>query len=224
MAYILSLETATTNCSVSLSKDGKTIVLKEDNDKSYSHAERLHVYINEVLKEANLSSSNLDAIAVSKGPGSYTGLRIGVSAAKGLCFALDKPLISIPTLDVLAHQVKVNDGVIVSMLDARRMEVYSAVYDSDYKQLRNTEAQILDEKSFEDYLQKGKVYFVGNGVEKSKTLINHQNAVFIEAKLPSANEMSLLAYNKYKISDIEDVAYFEPYYLKDFVALKPKAK
>ena len=224
MAYILSLETATTNCSVSLSKDGKTIVLKEDNDKSYSHAERLHVYISEVLKEANLSSSNLDAIAVSKGPGSYTGLRIGVSAAKGLCFALDKPLISIPTLDVLAHQVKVNDGVIVSMLDARRMEVYSAVYDSDYKQLRNTEAQILDEKSFEDYLQKGKVYFVGNGVEKSKTLINHQNAVFIEAKLPSANEMSLLAYNKYKISDIEDVAYFEPYYLKDFVALKPKAK
>ena len=224
MAYILSLETATTNCSVSLSKDGKTIVLKEDNDKSYSHAERLHVYINEVLKEANLSSSNLDAIAVSKGPGSYTGLRIGVSAAKGLCFALDKPLISIPTLDVLAHQVKVNDGVIVSMLDARRMEVYSAVYDSDYKQLRNTEAQILDEMSFEDYLQKGKVYFVGNGVEKSKTLINHQNAVFIEAKLPSANEMSLLAYNKYKISDIEDVAYFEPYYLKDFVALKPKAK
>ena len=224
MAYILSLETATTNCSVSLSKDGKTIVLKEDNDKSYSHAERLHVYISEVLKEANLSSSNLDAIAVSKGPGSYTGLRIGVSAAKGLCFALDKPLISIPTLDVLAHQVKVNDGVIVSMLDARRMEVYSAVYDSDYKQLRYTEAQILDEKSFEDYLQKGKVYFVGNGVEKSKTLINHQNAVFIEAKLPSANEMSLLAYNKYKISDIEDVAYFEPYYLKDFVALKPKAK
>jgi tRNA threonylcarbamoyladenosine biosynthesis protein TsaB len=224
LAYILSLETATTNCSVSLSKDGKTIVLKEDNDKSYSHAERLHVYINEVLKEANLSSSNLDAIAVSKGPGSYTGLRIGVSAAKGLCFALDKPLISIPTLDVLAHQVKVNDGVIVSMLDARRMEVYSAVYDSDYKQLRNTEAQILDEMSFEDYLQKGKVYFVGNGVEKSKTLINHQNAVFIEAKLPSANEMSLLAYNKYKISDIEDVAYFEPYYLKDFVALKPKAK
>ena len=224
MAYILSLETATTNCSVSLSKDGKTIVLKEDNDKSYSHAERLHVYISEVLKEANLSSSNLDAIAVSKGPGSYTGLRIGVSAAKGLCFALDKPLISIPTLDVLAHQVKVNDGVIVSMLDARRMEVYSAVYDSDYKQLRYTEAQILDEKSFEDYLQKGKVYFVGNGVEKSKTLINHQNAVFIEAKLPSANEMSLLAYNKYKISDIEDVAYFEPFYLKDFVALKPKAK
>ena len=107
MAYILSLETATTNCSVSLSKDGKTIVLKEDNDKSYSHAERLHVYINEVLKEANISSSNLDAIAVSKGPGSYTGLRIGVSAAKGLCFALEKPLISIPTLDALAHQVNI---------------------------------------------------------------------------------------------------------------------
>ncbi|WP_298550001.1 tRNA (adenosine(37)-N6)-threonylcarbamoyltransferase complex dimerization subunit type 1 TsaB [uncultured Algibacter sp.] len=224
MAFILNLETATTNCSVSLSKDGNTIVLKEDNDKSYSHAERLHVYINEVLKEANISSSNLDAIAVSKGPGSYTGLRIGVSAAKGLCFALDKPLISIPTLDALAHQVKVNDGVIVSMLDARRMEVYSAIYDSDYKQLRNTEAQILDKNSFEDYLQKGKVYFVGNGVEKTKTLINHPNAFFIEDNLPSAREMCALGFNKYKISDTEDVAYFEPYYLKDFVALKPKPK
>ncbi len=222
--YILNLETATTNCSVSLSKDGETIVLKEDNDKSYSHAERLHVYIDVVLNEANISSSDLDAIAVSKGPGSYTGLRIGVSAAKGLCFALDTPLISIPTLDALAHQVKIDEGIIVSMLDARRMEVYSAIYDSDYNQIRNTEAQILDEMSFSDYLEHQKVYFIGNGVEKTKTLINHPNAVFIEDKLPSANEMSLLAYTKYKTSDTEDVAYFEPYYLKDFVALKPKSK
>ena len=221
---ILNLETATTNCSVSLSQNGKTIVLKEDNDKSYSHAERLHVYIDEVLKEANIKPSDLDAISVSKGPGSYTGLRIGVSAAKGLCFALDKPLISIPTLGALAHQVKIEEGVIVSMLDARRMEVYSAIYDSNYNQIRETQAQILDETSFSDYLEKGKVYFIGNGVEKTKTLINHPNAFFIEDKLPSANDMSLLAYNKYKKKDIEDVAYFEPYYLKDFVALKPKSK
>ena len=224
MSFILNIETATTNCSVSLSKEGKTIVLKEDNDKSYSHAERLHVYIDEVLKEANINSNKLDAISVSKGPGSYTGLRIGVSAAKGLCFALDKPLISIPTLDALAHQVKMDDGIIVSMLDARRMEVYSAIYDSNYNQIRETQAQILDETSFNDYLEQGKVYFIGNGVEKTKTLISHPNAIFIEAKLPSANDMSLLADTKYKKNDTEDVAYFEPYYLKDFVALKPKSK
>ncbi len=222
MALILNIETATTNCSVSLSKEGETLVLKEDYDKNYSHAERLHVYIEEVLKEANIDSKRLDAIAVSKGPGSYTGLRIGVSAAKGFCFALDKPLISIPTLEALAHQVKIDEGLIVSMLDARRMEVYSAIFDTDYNQVRETQAQVLDESSFTSYLKQGKVYFIGNGVEKTKALISHPNAVFIEDKLPSANEMGLLAYSKYKISDTEDVAYFEPYYLKDFVALKPK--
>jgi tRNA threonylcarbamoyladenosine biosynthesis protein TsaB len=223
MAFILSLETATTNCSVSLSKNGKTIAIKEDNDKGYSHAERLHVYIDAVLKEAKIEANNLDAVAVSKGPGSYTGLRIGVSAAKGLSYALEKPLISISTLEALAHQVKIDDGVIVAMLDARRMEVYSAIYDSKYNQIRKTKAQILDETSFIAYLNQGKVYFIGNGVEKTKALINHPNAFFIENKLPSANEMGMLAYNKYKISDIEDVAYFEPYYLKDFVAIKPKS-
>ncbi|WNH08962.1 tRNA (adenosine(37)-N6)-threonylcarbamoyltransferase complex dimerization subunit type 1 TsaB [Thalassobellus suaedae] len=221
---ILSIETATTNCSVSLSKNGKPIVLKEDYDNGYSHAERLHVYIDDVLKEAKVDAKDLDAIAISKGPGSYTGLRIGVSAVKGLCYALDKPLISVSTLEALAHQVKCKEGVIVAMLDARRMEVYSAIFDSNYNQIRDTEAQILDEHAFADYLEKGKVYFIGNGVEKTKTLINHPNAIFIEDKLPSANEMSLLAYNKYKKSDTEDVAYFEPYYLKDFVALKPKPK
>ncbi|MEC3905785.1 tRNA (adenosine(37)-N6)-threonylcarbamoyltransferase complex dimerization subunit type 1 TsaB [Tamlana sp. 2201CG12-4] len=221
--YILNIETATTNCSVSIAKDGSTLALKEDNDKNYSHAERLHVYIEAVLEEAKVSANNLDAIAVSKGPGSYTGLRIGVSAAKGLCFALNKPLISIATLEALANQIKVNDGVIVAMLDARRMEVYSAVFDCNHKQIRETQAQILDETSFMDYLKEGKVYFIGNGVEKTKKLITHPNAIFIEGKLPSANEMGLLAFNKYKISDTEDVAYFEPYYLKDFVALKPKS-
>jgi len=208
---------------VSLSKEGKTIVLKEDYDKNYSHAERLHVYIDEVLKEAGISANDLSAIAVSKGPGSYTGLRIGVSAAKGLCFALDKPLISISTLEALAHQVTCQEGVIVAMLDARRMEVYSAVFDSNHNKIRETEAQILNEQSFNSYLEKGKVYFIGNGVEKTKALLNHPNAVFIEGKLPSANEMSLLANKKFKISAFEDVAYFEPYYLKDFVALKPKS-
>jgi tRNA threonylcarbamoyladenosine biosynthesis protein TsaB len=224
MSYILNIETATTNCSVSLSKEGETFILKEDYDSNYSHAERLHVYIETVLEQAKLSLKQIDAISVSKGPGSYTGLRIGVSTAKGLCFAADKPLISVPTLEALAHQVKAEDGVIIPMLDARRMEVYSAVFDTDYKAIRNTQAQVLDETSFQDYLKQGKVYFIGNGVEKTKSLINHPNAVFVEGKLPSANNMSQIAYHKYKKDDIEDVAYFEPYYLKDFIAIKPKPK
>lgn len=222
--FILNIETATTNCSVSISKDGDTIVLKEDNDKSYSHAERLHVYIDEALKEAGINATDLKAIAISKGPGSYTGLRIGVSTAKGLCFALDKPLIAVPTLSALANQVELESGVVVAMLDARRMEVYSAIYDSNYNEIRETQAQILDENAFAEYLQNGKVYFVGNGVEKTKALLSHPNAIFIEDKLPSANEMSVLSFKKYENNNFEDVAYFEPYYLKDFVALKPKAK
>ncbi len=224
MAYILSIETATTNCSVSLSKNGETLHLKEDYGNGYSHAEKLHLYIDEILKTAKLDKAQLDAIAVSKGPGSYTGLRIGVSAAKGLCFALDIPLISISTLESLAHQVKTDSGLIVPMLDARRMEVYAAIYSSSYKEKRNIEAQVLDETSFKTELEEQKVTFIGNGVEKTKTLLNSKNAVYIEGKLPSADQMSALSYIKFKNSDIEDVAYFEPYYLKDFVALKPKPK
>jgi tRNA threonylcarbamoyladenosine biosynthesis protein TsaB len=224
VALILSIETSTTNCSVSLSKQGETFALLEDNSKEYSHAERLHVYMERLLAENKLTTNQLDAIAVSKGPGSYTGLRIGVSAAKGLCFALDKPLISVSTLEALAHQVQIEKGMIVPMLDARRMEVYSAVFDENYNEIREVEAQILEADSFEDYLENGPVYFLGNGVEKTKTIIQHPNAFFVEDKLPSAKEMSKIAYQKYKKNDIEDVAYFEPYYLKDFIALKPKAK
>lgn len=222
MAIILNIETSTTNCSVSLSNEGETLVLKEDNNANYSHAESLHIFIDDVIKMAKLNSKDLEAIAVSKGPGSYTGLRIGVSAAKGLCYALKIPLISVSTLNALAHQVKINEGIIVPMLDARRLEVYSAVYDASYNEIRGVEAQVLDESSFSAYLEQKIVYFIGNGVEKTKQLISHPNAVFIEAKLPSANEMSSLAYQKYKKSDIEDVAYFEPFYLKDFIALKSK--
>ena len=222
MAYILNIETSTTNCSVSLSNKGETLVLKEDYGNGYSHAEKLHVYIEAVLKEANITSNQLEAIAVSKGPGSYTGLRIGVSAAKGLAFALNIPLISISTLEALAHQVKAESGCIVPMLDARRLEVYSAIFDKDYNLVRAIEAQILDESAFEKELSIGKVYFIGDGVEKTKTLLNNPNAIFIENKLPSADQMSALSFSKYKKSDIEDVAYFEPYYLKDFVAIKSK--
>lgn len=222
MAIVLNIETATTNCSVSLSKDGEILVLKEDNSPSYSHAETLHAFISEVFKISNIKPSEITAVAVSKGPGSYTGLRIGVSSAKGLCFALNKPLIAIDTLESLAHQVNCEDGYIVPMLDARRMEVYSAIYNSKLVLYREIKAEILTEESFKTLLKNDKVYFVGSGVEKTKYLINHPNAIFIEGKLPSANEMGVLAELKYQKSDTEDVAYFEPYYLKDFVALKKK--
>ena len=222
MIYILNIETSTTNCSVSLSKGGETLLLKEDYNSNYSHAERLHLFIEEVINEANISKNDLSAVAISKGPGSYTGLRIGVSTAKGLCYALDIPLIAVSTLEALAGQVKADDGIVIPMLDARRMEVYSAVFDQSNNQIRETKAQVLDENSFKSYLNEGKVYFIGNGVQKSKEIIKHDNAVFIENKLPSSENMSKIAYDKYKKSDIEDVAYFEPYYLKDFIALKSK--
>ena len=225
MTHILCLETATTNCSVALSINGEMVALKEDYDVKYSHAERLHLYIEEVLAFAKADKSQLTAIAVSKGPGSYTGLRIGVSAAKGLCYALDIPLISIPTLDSLSRQVQAEgNSYIVSMLDARRMEVYSAIYDASYNQVRETQAQILDETSFMSYLEKGKVYFVGNGVTKFSEICNHPNAIFVTDKLPSAKELCSLAASKFESLDLEDVAYFEPYYLKDFIAgVKKKA-
>jgi tRNA threonylcarbamoyladenosine biosynthesis protein TsaB len=212
------LETATTNCSVALSKNGVLVALKEDNSANYSHAEKLHVFIEELLEENSIGVSDLDAIAVSKGPGSYTGLRIGVSTAKGLCFSLEIPLIAIPTLTSLAAQVKLEDGMIVPMLDARRMEVYSVILDVALNPVRETRAQILDEHSFEEYLEKAKLVFIGNGVEKFQSICTHPNAKFIEGKLPSAREMCELAEIKYKKSDTEDVAYFEPYYLKDFIA------
>ena len=221
MAYLLNIETATKNCSVSLAKDGETIALKELNDGGYSHAEKLHEFIKLVIAEANITISDLDAVAVSKGPGSYTGLRIGVSAAKGLCFALNIPLISINTLQSLSQSVSITNGYIIPLLDARRMEVYSAVF-KDNNSVRNVEAEIIDATSFNDYLDKNTVYFLGDGAEKCKNLITHKNAIFIDGKFPSANEMSLLSFEKYKKNDIEDVAYFEPFYLKDFVGTTAK--
>lgn len=217
MAYILCLETATTNCSVVLSKDGKVIAIKEDNSKEYTHAERLHVFIEEVLHQAGITKAELDAIAVSKGPGSYTGLRIGVSAAKGLCYGLDIPLISIPTLQSLAFLVTKETEYIIPMIDARRMEVYAAVFDSSKKEVRETKAEILHKHSFDEFLTKGSVVFIGNGAMKFEAICDHKNAYFLTSEMPSAQQMAPLAFHKYKISDIENVAYFEPYYLKDFM-------
>lgn len=217
MAYILCIETTTTNCSVSIAQDGKTIALLEENRENYSHSENLHGFISKALEQAKISKSQLDAIAVSRGPGSYTGLRIGVSAAKGLCFALDIPLITVDTLHAFAFQVTEECDYIIPMLDARRMEVYSCVFDSNKNKLEEIKAVILDETSFSQYFEKGKVVILGNANEKFKTVCNHPNAFFLVNKLPSANELAALANLKHKKSDYENVAYFEPYYLKDFI-------
>ncbi len=217
MAVILALETATTNCSVSISKNGEVIGLKEDFNENYSHSERLHCYIEEVLSDCNTKLNELDAIAVSKGPGSYTGLRIGVSAAKGLCMSLELPLISVNTLESLAHQIKEANATIIPMLDARRMEVYSSVYSQDKKQIRKTKAEILDERSFSDYSDSEKICFIGNGVKKYKDICPYTHAEFLENNQPSAKEMGPLAFDKFLKEEFEDVAYFEPYYLKDFI-------
>lgn len=215
MALILNIETATKNCSVALAKNGKVISMREVSDQGYSHAEKLHVFIDEVIKESGKKLSELDAIAVSQGPGSYTGLRIGVSAAKGLCYALGKPLIALETLEVLARQAKVEQGLIIPMLDARRMEVYSAVFDTSYKVVRGIEAQIIEEDAFSSYEEP--ICFLGDGAEKTKTILTKNNFHFLAINFPSAKEMAAMSYAKFINEQFEDVAYFEPYYLKDFV-------
>lgn len=217
--FILNIETSTKNCSVSLAKNGTTVLCKEIAEQGYSHAEKLHVFIEEILNESNIAFDDLKAIAVSKGPGSYTGLRIGVSAAKGLCYALNIPLISIDTLELLARQLRVENGHIVPMIDARRMEVYSAVFDSNHKKVREVEAEILTSDSFSNF--KGTIHFVGDSAEKAKTVLTDSRFVFHEKIIfPSSNEMSVLSFEKYQNNDFEDVAYFEPYYLKDFMLTK----
>jgi tRNA threonylcarbamoyladenosine biosynthesis protein TsaB len=216
LSYILNIETATKNCSVALAKEGKTILSKEIAEEGYSHAERLHVFIEEIIQESVITFNDLSAIAVSQGPGSYTGLRIGVSAAKGLCYALNIPLIAVDTLQVLASQARVSEGLIVPMIDARRMEVYSAIFNPNLENQRATAAEIITENSFEDFQET--LYFVGDCAEKCQSVLTKGNFIFLEnTKYPSAKEMSMLSFIKFKKSDTVDVAYFEPYYLKDFM-------
>jgi tRNA threonylcarbamoyladenosine biosynthesis protein TsaB len=223
LSFILNIETATKNCSVSIAKSGETILCKEIAEEGYSHAEKLHVFIEEIIEEAGISVQDLAAIAVSQGPGSYTGLRIGVSAAKGLCFALNIPLIAVDTLQTLASQAKVSEGKIIPMLDARRMEVYSAIFNADLEIQRSVQAEIIDENSFKDFTET--VYFVGDCAEKCKPVLTKDNFVFLEdIKYPSASAMSKISFDKYQKSDTVDVAYFEPYYLKDFMMAPPSKK
>jgi tRNA threonylcarbamoyladenosine biosynthesis protein TsaB len=221
MTHILHIETATRNCSVAIAQDGQLLVCREIAEEGYSHAEKLHVFIEETLAQANLTYNDLSAIAVSQGPGSYTGLRIGVSAAKGLCFALGIPLIAVDTLAVLASMVRVSDGLIVPMIDARRMEVYSAVFNAAHQKIREVQAEIITPDSFSD--TEGKIHFVGDGQDKCKAVLTGDRFVFLEDIVyPSAKGMVAMAYDKYQKSDAVDVAYFEPYYLKDFMITAKK--
>lgn len=215
---LLHLETSTKNCSVSISRNGEMLCLCEEYDDNYGHSEKLHQFISWTLEGAEISLQELDAVCVSKGPGSYTGLRIGVSAAKGLCFGLNIPLISLESLEILA-QTQIDKGfdLIIPVIDARRMEVYTANFDSSGKKSSPIEAKILDETSFQEFKEKNLV-FVGDGVEKSQEILQLPNANFIKEIHPSAKFMIQLAEEKFTQKQFEDVAYFEPFYLKEFVA------
>ena len=219
MPIILNIETATKNCSVAIAKDGKTIVCKELATENFSHAEKLHVFIEQILAESNVQFSELNAVAVSQGPGSYTGLRIGVSSAKGFSYALNIPLIAVDTLQLLAKQISIANGIILPMIDARRMEVFSAMYDSNYNQIRATQAEIIDESSYQEISET--IHLVGDGIGKFTNTLTDEKFVFHnEVLYPSANEMSALSFEKFQNSDFVDVAYFEPFYLKDFLLVK----
>lgn len=224
MAYILNLETASTNCSVSLFKEGQCVALFEDPSPDYTHGELLHIFIEKVLAAAEIRPSDLSAVAVSKGPGSYTGLRIGVSAAKGLCFALDIPLISLPTLQVLAAAAPDLEGLRIPVMDARRMEVYSGVFDAEGNAIRETRAEVITGASFSDFRERGPLHLIGSGADKLKGVLPAPPFVFHPECQASAREMGALSYAKFEKGIFEDTAYFEPYYLKDFIPTQPKTQ
>ncbi len=233
MALILSLETSTKVCSVSLS-DNTTVIAKKELYEANSHATHLTVFIDELFKEnAKYTLKDIDAVAVSSGPGSYTGLRIGVSVAKGICYALKKPLIAISSLKALAYYAINNSEVsndidanswICPMIDARRMEVYTTFFNNNMESQAEITAEIIDENSFKDILNERKIFFLGDGAEKCKSFIQHPNAIFIDKAAPLASNMITTAEIKYDKQQFEDVAYFEPFYLKDFIATTPKKK
>lgn len=224
MALLLNVETATKNCSVSLSEGGELLACIEIAEAHFSHAEKLHVFMADLLEEHGKNWHDVRAIAVSQGPGSYTGLRIGVSAVKGLCYALDIPMIAVDTLEVLARQLVVEEGYIVPMIDARRMEVYTAVYSAGYEQLEAVEALVVESDSFSRFKDVS-LHFVGDGAEKCRGLLNGVKNVFYgDIVYPTARDMVLLSFQKFEAQDFVDVAYFEPFYLKDFVMAGPKKK
>lgn len=226
MSCILNIETSTSICSVAVSQDGQTIFIKEDLNGP-SHAVSLGVFVDEALSFIESHAIPLDAVAVSCGPGSYTGLRIGVSMAKGVCYGRNIPLIGLPTLEVLCVPVLLfhelpEDALLCPMIDARRMEVYAAIYDRALNIKREISADIIDQTSYLEFLDNQPVYFFGNGAAKCKEKITHPNAHFIDEINPLAKLMFPLAEKAVATNDYKDVAYFEPFYLKEFVASQPK--
>lgn len=227
MSCILNIETSTDVCSVAISDNGQVVFNKEDHSGP-NHAVKLGVYVDEALSFIDAHGIPLEAVAVSCGPGSYTGLRIGVSMAKGICYGRDVKLISIPTLELMAVPVLLGehpaeeDALIVPMLDARRMEVYAKVMDRALKEVRPIQADIVDAETYKEYLDRGTVYFFGNGAEKCMEVINHPNARLVKGIEPLAKNMAQLAEKRFVEGKFEDVAYFVPFYLKDFVAKMPK--
>ena len=230
MERLILIETSTALCSAALAEDG-VITSYRESSAPKAHASLTAVFIQEMLEEKGLTIADCDAVCVRKGPGSYTGLRVGVSTAKGLCFGSGKPLIAISTLDILVAQAQIPDNLkyIVPMVDARRMEVYAAVYEiagqagNDVRQITETAPAIIDENSYSDILEKGKVLFIGDGAGKCADVIKHPNATFVQC-WPKASAMLEPAMKAYKEKRFEDVAYFEPFYLKEFVATVSKKK
>jgi|LauGreDrversion4_2_1035121.scaffolds.fasta_scaffold338059_2 tRNA threonylcarbamoyladenosine biosynthesis protein TsaB len=225
MAFILCIETATEVCSVALFNKNELLVLNEINEGNM-HASALTGLIEKTVKEAGLTLNLLNAICVSKGPGSYTGLRVGVSTAKGLCFGLNIPLLAINTLQSMAgvyiHKNPNNIQAICALIDARRMEVYAAIYNNNLEEINPTQAIVVDEHSFSNELNQGQIIFIGNGAAKCKSTITHSNAVFVDDITCSALGLGGLAYQLFLENRFEDMAYFEPFYLKDFVGTVSK--
>lgn len=227
MSCILNIETSTNVCSVAISEDGQCIYHDEDASGP-NHNERLGRFVDEALSFADSHAIPVDAVAVSMGPGSYTGLRIGTSMAKGVCYGFGIPLIAVPTLEVmcvpvlLRHDDLPDDALLCPMLDARRMEVYAGIYTRALKPVREIRADVVDAETYKEYLDEHPVYFFGNGAEKCMEVINHPNAHYIKGIDPLAKNMFPLAERRMMRGETEDVAYFEPFYLKNFVALKPK--
>ncbi len=220
MCLILNIETSSKNCSVSISQNGKIIGLKEQSYDEYSHSKSLHVFIKKVLNDTKLLPNQLSAVSVSEGPGSYTGLRIGVSAAKGICVALNIPLIAIDTMQILARKIECTQGYIISAMDARRDEIYYSIFKSNNCKIPikvgNTDCMIINSDSFSNYFKSSTINFVGNCNEKIKRFLNHKNIIFSDFMLPSANEMGIISFSRFKKSEFEDISDFQPKYLKEF--------
>lgn len=226
MTYILHLDTTTKQCSVAIGNQGILVAKKELKSETFSHSEKLHGFIVQVVEQAGITLNQLAAIAISKGPGSYTGLRIGVASAKGLCFALDIPLIALNTLEMMVQSYLVpRQGFIIPMLDARRMEVYTAIFDDKKNWVIPTQALVLETDSFREYVENKPCLVLGDGAEKFKKIGPQINAEFtLDTVFPSASDMVAMAWDRFNEKVFEDVAYFEPFYLKDFQTTPPKKR